>query len=176
MYVLGLSGHHDTAAALVRDGTMVAFAEQERFSRIKHDASFPAQAIQYCLDQAGITLGEVDHVAYFWQGPAQLRQALRHFVRYFPDTLDAFRNTKGDQGGRARGVIRTIREGGGGVEAMTVGNDGFTPIVAFPRCGVDGLDGVRPDYRRGPPTFHRERVYWTDGVAGITSGHLLSSS
>jgi carbamoyltransferase len=121
MYVLGLSGHHDTAAALVRDGTMVAFAEQERFSRIKHDASFPAQAIQYCLDQAGITLGEVDHVAYFWQGPAQLRQALRHFVRYFPDTLDAFRNTKGDQGGRARGVIRTIREGGGGVEDFHVG-------------------------------------------------------
>src|SRR5215470_9083780 len=115
MYVLGISGHHDTAAALLHDGRLVAFAEQERFSRTKHDASFPAEAIRYCLDEAGITLGDVDHVAYFWQGMAALRQSLAHFGGYRRGTRRALRNEKGDQGGRAQGMVRTMRQGGAGV-------------------------------------------------------------
>ncbi len=62
--ILGINAFHaDAAAALVRDGTIVAAAEEERFRRIKHWAGFPSQAIAWCLEDAGATLAEVDHVA-----------------------------------------------------------------------------------------------------------------
>ena len=54
--VLGISAYyHDAAAALVVDGEIVAAAQEERFTRVKHDASFPSNAIGYCLDEAGLT-------------------------------------------------------------------------------------------------------------------------
>ena len=64
MIILGLNAFHaDSAACLVRDGVLVAAAEEERFRRIKHWAGFPSQAIAYCLAEAGVTLADVDHVA-----------------------------------------------------------------------------------------------------------------
>lgn len=113
MYVLGISRHHDAAAALVRDGEIIAFAEQERFTRIKHDGSFPTSAIRWCLDEAGITLGELDHVAYFWTRWREPWHAAKVFARYFPGTLDVLRNEKGDAGGRAANLLDTVRSGGG---------------------------------------------------------------
>ena len=66
MYVLGLSFfYHDAAAALVKDGALVAAAEEERFTRKKHDLEFPAGAIRCCLDRAGITIDQVDHVVFY---------------------------------------------------------------------------------------------------------------
>ena len=57
MYILGLSAfYHDSAAALVTDGRIVAAAQEERFTRKKHDARFPVNALRYCLDEAGIRL------------------------------------------------------------------------------------------------------------------------
>ncbi|MEU1391265.1 MULTISPECIES: carbamoyltransferase C-terminal domain-containing protein [unclassified Nonomuraea] len=67
MYVLGISLAHDSAAALVRDGEIVAFAEEERLTRVRHDGRFPRRAVAYCLEQAGIGLDEVDHVAFHGQ-------------------------------------------------------------------------------------------------------------
>lgn len=65
-YVLGLSsGYHDSAAALLRNGEVVAAAQEERFSRVKQDSRFPAQALGYCLREAGITLGDVERVCYY---------------------------------------------------------------------------------------------------------------
>src|SRR5207248_10545011 len=64
MIILGLNAFHaDSSAALVRDGLLVAAAEEERFRRIKHWAGFPSEAIRYCLKEAGATLGDVAHVA-----------------------------------------------------------------------------------------------------------------
>jgi len=64
MHILGINAYHgDSAACLVRDGTLIAAAEEERFRRIKHWAGLPAEAIAYCLSEAGINLGDVDHVA-----------------------------------------------------------------------------------------------------------------
>ena len=61
MIILGLNAFHgDSAAALVRDGKLIAAAEEERFRRIKHWAGFPSQAIAYCLREAGVGLGDVD--------------------------------------------------------------------------------------------------------------------
>ena len=66
MIVLGLSAfYHDSAATLVKDGAIVAAAQEERFSRKKHDSGFPAKAVGYCLDAAGIRLDDVDRVAFY---------------------------------------------------------------------------------------------------------------
>jgi carbamoyltransferase len=64
MYILGINAYHGNAsAAIIADGRLVAAVEEERFNRVKYAAGFPAAAIRYCLDTAGITLGEVDHIA-----------------------------------------------------------------------------------------------------------------
>lgn len=66
MYILGISCYyHDAAAVLLRDGQVVAAAEEERFSRIKHDFGFPKLAIKYCLELAGIQGTDLDYVVYF---------------------------------------------------------------------------------------------------------------
>jgi len=66
MYVLGLSCfYHDSAACLLKDGVVVAAAQEERFTRIKHDSAFPERAIQFCLDEEGIILKDLDHVAFY---------------------------------------------------------------------------------------------------------------
>lgn len=113
MYVLGISRVHDSAAALVRDGEIIAFAEEERFTRKKHDGGFPAEAIKFCLERAGITLADVDHVAYYWQRWKEGIHAAKVFARYFPGTLDVFRNPNGDEGGRSSGMVDTFKTGGG---------------------------------------------------------------
>ena len=64
--IVGLSAHfHDAACCLLRDGRLVAAAEEERFSRVKHDPSIPRRAFRYCLDEAGLTIADVDCVAYY---------------------------------------------------------------------------------------------------------------
>ena len=64
MLILGLNAYHgDASACLLRDGEIVAAAEEERFRRIKHWAGFPSEAIRYCLQEAEATLGEIEHVA-----------------------------------------------------------------------------------------------------------------
>ncbi len=56
MYILGISAfYHDAAAALIKDGEIIAAAQEERFSRIRHDENFPIQAVRYCLDEANIS-------------------------------------------------------------------------------------------------------------------------
>ena len=66
MHILGLSCYfHDASAAILRDGQLMAAAEEERFSRVKHDFGFPDRAIRFCLDEAGIQGSDVDYVAFF---------------------------------------------------------------------------------------------------------------
>ncbi len=64
--ILGISSfYHDSAAALIRNGKIVAAAQEERFTRIKHDASFPKNAISYCLDEGGIGPEQLDFVTFY---------------------------------------------------------------------------------------------------------------
>ncbi len=67
MYILGLTTMGDAAATLIQDGEVVAAAEEERFSRQKHHVGFPFQAVDYCLSEAGIKIGEVEHVSLYWK-------------------------------------------------------------------------------------------------------------
>lgn len=84
MYILGINAYHgDAAAALVSDGQLVAAAEEERFNRKKHCAGFPTQAIRYCLDAAGITIHDVDHVGISRDPSAHLHKKILFSMRHF---------------------------------------------------------------------------------------------
>ena len=64
--ILGISAYyHDSAAALVIDGQIVAAAQEERFTRVKHDHAFPSNAIAYCLEEAGLSPGDLDYVGFY---------------------------------------------------------------------------------------------------------------
>ena len=67
MYILGLTTLGDSAATLLRDGEIIAAAEEERFSRRKHHSGFPYHAMQYCLEEAGIKIADVEHVGLYWK-------------------------------------------------------------------------------------------------------------
>ncbi len=88
MYVLGFDCYgHDSAAALLSDGDLIAWAEEERFSRTKHTAEFPQKAIAYCLREAGIEPADLSHVGYYWDPSLGLGPRLLHVMRYFPRSL-----------------------------------------------------------------------------------------
>lgn len=91
MHILGLSAYyHDSAAALVSDGEIIAAVQEERFSRIKHDARFPAQAIRSCLDQAGITLDDVEWVVFYDKPLLKFERLLETYLAYSPRGLRSF--------------------------------------------------------------------------------------
>jgi carbamoyltransferase len=84
--ILGLNAFHaDSAAALVRDGKLVAAAEEERFRRIKHWAGFPSQAVAYCLREANVQLSDVDHIAFNQDNRANLARKLIYLLTKPPD-------------------------------------------------------------------------------------------
>src|SRR5438128_6156122 len=86
MIILGLNAFHaDSSAALVRDGMLVAAAEEERFRRIKHWAGFPSQAAAYCLREANVQLSGVDHIAINQDNRANLARKLTYLLTKRPD-------------------------------------------------------------------------------------------
>ncbi|MGJ0396991.1 MAG: carbamoyltransferase family protein [Methylocystis sp.] len=96
MIIIGLNAFHgDASAALLRDGQLVAAAEEERFRRIKHWAGFPSEAIRYCLSQAQVSLSDVDRIALNQNGGANLSAKLAYLLRVRPGPgllLDKIRN------------------------------------------------------------------------------------
>jgi len=92
MIVLGLSCYfHDAAAALVDDGRLVAAAEEERFSRVKHDFGFPDRAIQFCLRQAGVSSSDIDYVVFFEKPFVKFERILSTIVATSPKSSGVFR-------------------------------------------------------------------------------------
>ena len=91
MIVLGLSAfYHDSAAAIVRDDNILAAVQQERFSRKKHDCGFPGDAAAYCLDEAGVTLDEVDFVGFYDKPILTFDRLLETYLAYAPAGLGSF--------------------------------------------------------------------------------------
>ena len=91
MRILGISAYyHDSAAALVEDGRIVAAAQEERFTRKKHDASFPRHALDYCLEEAGVSLGEVDFVAFYDKPFLKFERLLETYVALAPRGFRSF--------------------------------------------------------------------------------------
>ncbi|MGN6134432.1 MAG: carbamoyltransferase N-terminal domain-containing protein, partial [Aureliella sp.] len=90
--ILGISAfYHDSAAALVVDGQIVAAAQEERFSRRKHDAAFPKRAIEYCLSAAGMRPEQLEYVAYYEKPFTKFERLLETQVAYAPRGYRAFR-------------------------------------------------------------------------------------
>jgi carbamoyltransferase len=92
MRVLGISAfYHDSAAALIEDGHLVGAAQEERFTRKKHDSAFPQNAVQYCLDRAGIKLADVDYVAFYDKPFLKFERLLETYLAYAPRGFNSFR-------------------------------------------------------------------------------------
>jgi carbamoyltransferase len=91
MRVLGISAfYHDSAAAMVRDGEIVAAAQEERFTRKKHDPSFPVHAVQYCLEAAGVGLDAVDYVVFYDKPFLKFERLLETYLAFAPRGLRSF--------------------------------------------------------------------------------------
>jgi carbamoyltransferase len=89
--VLGISAfYHDSAAALVVDGELVAAAQEERFTRVKHDSRFPAHAVRYCLAEAGITPGQLDFVGFYDKPLLKFDRLLDTYLSYAPSGFRSF--------------------------------------------------------------------------------------
>ena len=92
MRVLGISAfYHDSAAALIEDGHLVSAAQEERFTRKKHDAGFPQNAVQFCLDRAGIKMPDVDYVAFYDKPFLKFERLLETYLAYAPRGFNSFR-------------------------------------------------------------------------------------
>ena len=92
MHILGLSAfYHDSAAVLLRDGEIVAAAQEERFTRKKHDARFPHHAISYCLAHAGIAAREIDHVVFYDKPFLKFERLLETYLAFAPRGFASFR-------------------------------------------------------------------------------------
>ena len=92
MNILGISCYfHDAAAALIKDGVLVAAAEEERFSRIKHDYEFPENAIEFCLRTGGIDKGDIDYVMFFEKPFIKFERLLLCSMQTFPRSMKLFR-------------------------------------------------------------------------------------
>jgi len=92
MRILGISAfYHDSAAALIDDGRVIAAAQEERFSRRKHDARFPRNAVAYCLEEAGVRLGDVDHVAFYDKPFLKFERLLETYLTFAPRGFRSFR-------------------------------------------------------------------------------------
>jgi len=92
MRILGLSAfYHDSAAALVVDGQVVAAAQEERFTRKKHDSGFPHHAVAYCLAEAGVRLADIDHVAFYDKPFLKFERLLETYLAFAPRGFRSFR-------------------------------------------------------------------------------------
>ena len=91
MHILGISAlYHDSAACLIRDGEIVAAAQEERFTRKRHDADFPVHAIHFCLKQAGISAADVDHVVFYDKPFLKFERLFETYLAYAPRGFKSF--------------------------------------------------------------------------------------
>ncbi len=92
MIILGISAYyHDSACALVRDGVIVAAAQEERFSRQKHDPKFPLQALLFCLAEAGVRASQIDYVAFYDKPFLKFERLLETYLSFAPRGFSSFR-------------------------------------------------------------------------------------
>ena len=91
MYILGISAfYHDSSACLVKDGEIVAAAQEERFTRKKHDHAFPSNAIQYCLKELGIDSTELDVVTFYEKPFLKFERILETYLAFAPIGIKSF--------------------------------------------------------------------------------------
>ena len=115
MNILGISAfYHDSAAALLVDGHIVAAAQEERFTRKKHDASFPIHAIRYCLTEAGIDASQLDYVGFYDKPLLKFERLLETYLAYAPRGFRSFTQAMPQWLNQKLHLPREIRRGLGG--------------------------------------------------------------
>ena len=91
MYLLGISAFfHDSAACLLKDGEIIAAAQEERFTRKKHDAQFPSNAIKYCLREANIVSEQIDNVIFYEKPFLKFERLLETYLAFAPKGFKSF--------------------------------------------------------------------------------------
>ncbi|MFD6156624.1 carbamoyltransferase [Nocardia sp. NPDC060256] len=124
--ILGVSAfYHDSAAALVQDGRLVAAAQQERFSRIRHDPAFPIDAARYCLREAGLSPGDVARVAFYEDSALKFRRVLANYLGAAPTGFASFRDTLPQWLSWKATMERTVRN-----ELAGLGQGEVPPVVS----------------------------------------------
>lgn len=147
-YILGLNAFHgDSAACLIKDGVLVAAAEEERFRRIKHWAGFPSESIRYCLSEANITLGDVQHIAINQDADANLWRKIGFVLSRRPElrlVIDRVRN-KRERGNVTDELARSVGAGFSGkvhqVEHHMAHLSSTFHVSPFQEAAVASVDG-----------------------------------
>lgn len=100
MYILGINCYnaHDSAACIIRDGQLIAFAEEERFNRQKHTNVYPYNAVEYCLNKSNVSRSEKIIVGFYWQPISEIAGNFLHVVKYFPRSLNLLRANEAKKG------------------------------------------------------------------------------
>jgi carbamoyltransferase len=149
--ILGISAfYHDSAAALVVDGRIVAAAQEERFTRKKHDADFPANAVQYCLREAGLSSRDLDYVVFYEKPLRKFERLLETYFAYAPQGFRSFSMALPLWLKDKLHIARTIRKAlGGRLRTPVVFTDHHESHAAsaffpspFARAAILTLDGV----------------------------------
>ena len=114
--ILGISAfYHDSAAALVIDGRIVGAAQEERFTRRKHDERFPQHALEYCLSQAGLSPGDLDYVGFYDKPLLKFERLLQTYVAYAPVGFRSFVHAMPPWLGQKLHLTRELNRTPGGV-------------------------------------------------------------
>ena len=91
MYILGISAfYHDSAACLLKDGEIIAAAQEERFTRRKHDASFPHHAVRYCLNEAQISVDKIANIVFYEKPFVKFERLLETYLAFAPKGFSSF--------------------------------------------------------------------------------------
>lgn len=169
MYILGISAYyHDSAAVLLKDGIIVAAIEEERFTRVKHDNSFPHSAIQWCLKSNDVTIDEIDYISYYEKPLLKFERILDTFIRTWPKSIVPFVRAFPEQLGEKITIEDTIRK-----NLKFKGKVAFVPhhvshasaayySSRFKNCAILTIDGVGE--------------YQTTGLWNVLNGNLLPVS
>jgi len=111
MYVLGISCYyHDSSAALIKDGVVVAAAQEERFTRKKHDTSFPSKAIEFCLQSQGITIDEINHIGFYEKPFLKFERLLYQHLESFPKSYRTFAGNIPSWINEKLRVVKTVKK------------------------------------------------------------------
>ena len=165
--ILGISAfYHDSAAAIVVDGQVIAAAQEERFSRVKHDASFPAQAVEFCLQQAGLSVAELDHVVFYEKPFKKFERILETHLTQAPFSLRRFCQSMPEWLGSKLFLVRKIQSGL---------DHQYHKRILFPEHHESHAAGA---FYRSP--FDQAAILTVDGVGewatatlGVGNGHRI---
>src|SRR5262249_14427377 len=151
MLILGISAfYHDSAAALVRDGDIVAAAQEERFTRVRHDPGFPSRAAAFCLRAGAMALGDLDAVVFYEKPIIKAERLLETYLGTAPRGLTSFFQGIPTWLGEKANIARVIRKSlGGGLKApvlFTEHHESHAASAFFPspfdEAAILTVDGV----------------------------------